>query len=340
MTIARSLRPGLAGAALALLAACGGGSTPLDTGAPHAAGQPAPDPGGTAGRFPVTVENCGLVQTFDRPPTRAVTMNQHVTEVLLALGLEGSMAGTAYLDSAVRADLAGAHAAVPVLAERYPSREQVLAVEPDLVVGGFRSAFGDDAAGSRESLAEAGIATYLTSGYCPDRDEAQTLDLVIGDITNLGAIFGVPDRAEALVAEILAPVEATAARLEGVEPVEVFVYDSGTDQAFTAAGHENTTALLALAVARNVFDDVAAAFTEVSWEDVVARDPDAVVVLDYGDESAEDKVAFLRAHPVASTLRAVQGERFVVVELTDVVPGIRNGDAVAALADGLHGRGG
>lgn len=85
-----------------------------------------------------------------------------------------------------------------------------------------------------------------------------------------------------------------------------------------------------------MFADVEENFTEVSWEDVVVRDPDAIVILDYGSEAAQDKVASLRTHPVASTLRAVREERFVVVELADVVPGIGNGDAVAAMAEGFH----
>ncbi|HEX5692855.1 MAG TPA: helical backbone metal receptor, partial [Roseiflexaceae bacterium] len=39
-----------------------------------------------AGGFPLTVENCGVSQTFSAPPQRAVAMNQAATEVMLALG--------------------------------------------------------------------------------------------------------------------------------------------------------------------------------------------------------------------------------------------------------------
>ncbi|CAN5898090.1 ABC transporter substrate-binding protein [soil metagenome] len=315
---------------LVLLGSCGG-----DTTSGTGAADPPPPPEGD-GSFPVTVENCGTQITFDEVPGRVVTMNQHVTELLLALGLEDRMIGTAFLDSTIRPDLADAYEAVPVLADEYPTREQVLAVDPDLVVGGFASAFDDTAAGSRPSLQDAGIGSYLTSGYCPDLVGPQTLDLLEQDIANLGAAFGVPGRAAELIEAVRAPITDTADALEGIEPIEVFVYDSGTDAALTAAGFENTTRLIELAGGRNVFADVEENFTEVSWEDVVVRDPDAIVILDYGSEAAEDKVASLRTHPVASTLRAVREERFVVVELADVVPGIGNGDAVAAMAEGFH----
>jgi iron complex transport system substrate-binding protein len=292
--------------------------------------------GPAAGAFPVTIENCGQRYTFDRAPSRAVTMNQHVTEVLLALGLVDRMVGTAYLDSTIRPDLATDYAKVPVLAKEYPSKEQVVAVDPDVVIGGYASAFADDAAGPRDALASLGIDSYLTAGYCPDYTGKNSIDLVRSDIGNVGRMFGLSAAADELVDEIQATIDRVTAALAGVEPVKVFVYDSGTDLAFTAGGREMTTALLELAGGTNVFADIPKNFAEVSWEDVVARDPDVIVILDYGDTTVEQKQRDLAAHPVASTLRAVQDQRYVVVDLTDVVPGIRNGDAVATLAAGLH----
>lgn len=49
-------------------------------------------------QYPIAVTNCGITRTYDRAPKRAVSLNQGPTEVLLALGLETSIVGTAYLD--------------------------------------------------------------------------------------------------------------------------------------------------------------------------------------------------------------------------------------------------
>lgn len=38
--------------------------------------------------YPLTIENCGVRQTFTQAPQRVVTVGQHETELLLALGLE------------------------------------------------------------------------------------------------------------------------------------------------------------------------------------------------------------------------------------------------------------
>jgi iron complex transport system substrate-binding protein len=326
VTRIRTTRPAAVVLATALLVtACGGDdATPDDTAAE------------AAGGFPVTIENCGTETTYDAPPERAVVIYHHTTEIMLALGLEDRMAGTAYMDSAIRGDFVDAYEQVPELAEESPSREQVLAAEPDIVVAGWPSAFEDDSAGSRQSLTDLGIDTYLSTGSCPDFHGTPGLDLMRDDITNLGAIFGVPDRAEDLIADIETPIADVEESLEGVEPVDVFVYDSGTDQAYTPGGRENTIALIELAGGHNIFADLDDDWADVSWEDVVAREPDVVLILDYGDETVDQKESFLRSHPVASTLRAVRDERFVVANLTDVVPGIRNGDVVAAMAAGFH----
>ena len=65
---------------------------------------------------PVTIENCGVTQTFKTPPQHAVSMNQHATEIMLELGLQDHMVGTAYLDDTILPELATAYNAVPVLA--------------------------------------------------------------------------------------------------------------------------------------------------------------------------------------------------------------------------------
>jgi len=44
--------------------------------------------------YPLTVENCGIKETFTRAPQRVVTVGQHETELLLALGLEKKISAT------------------------------------------------------------------------------------------------------------------------------------------------------------------------------------------------------------------------------------------------------
>ena len=61
------------------------------------------------------VENCTVSTTYERPPARAVTLNQAATEVMLALHLEDRLVGTAYLDDRILPGLSAAYERVPSL---------------------------------------------------------------------------------------------------------------------------------------------------------------------------------------------------------------------------------
>ncbi|WP_278258006.1 hypothetical protein [Nocardioides convexus] len=84
-----------------------------------------------------------------------MTMNQGATEVMLALGLQDRMAGTAYLDDSVPAKWRAAYDGVEVLSKEYPDHETLLAARADFVYGSYSSAFGDEAAGSQQEPGEA-----------------------------------------------------------------------------------------------------------------------------------------------------------------------------------------
>lgn len=131
----RAPRALAATAALLLpLTACGGGG---DSPAGAEGGKEAKGGDG----FPYTVTNCGVKTTFEQAPERAVTMNQHVTEVMLALGLEDRMAGTAFLDDKILPEYRAAYDRIEVVADEYPSYEKLIATSPDFVYGGYASAF-------------------------------------------------------------------------------------------------------------------------------------------------------------------------------------------------------
>jgi iron complex transport system substrate-binding protein len=284
---------------------------------------------------PVALENCGVEIAVEDPPARAVTMNQAATEVLLSLGLSDRMAGTAYLDDAVLPELAEGYERVPVLAEEYPSLEALLGAEPDLVYGSYASAFRDGAAGERAELAELGIATYLSPAACPETREGAplTLDDVHAEVLDLGAIFGVPERAAALVAEQRSIVAEARAALASDEPITVLWWDSDTDAPFVGACCGAPAMIMDALGLANVFADVEGSWANVSWEQVVERDPEVVVLVDAEWDPSEDKRAFLAGDAALSGLTAVAEGRFVVLPFSSTTPGVRNAAAIAQLAE-------
>ncbi|MFF1275891.1 ABC transporter substrate-binding protein [Streptomyces marokkonensis] len=289
----------------------------------------------SAAGFPVTVDNCGVRTTYEKPPSRVVTIHQHPAELMLALGLRDRMVGTAFPDSGVLPELEKAYRAIPRLAEREPSFETILEAGPDLVYGGYGSAFAENEGRSRKAFADAGIDTHLNREYCGKK--RVTMKDTYDEIRTIGGIFGVPDRADDLVADLTVRVDEAATKVEDEPETRVFVYDSGDKAAFTAGGKSLGTELIRLAGGKNVFADLDDVFGDVSWEQVVERKPEVIAIYDYaGAGSVEQKKQFLLSQPALKDVPAVRNERFVVLPLTATLVGIRSAYAIEELARGIH----
>ncbi|MEO3781206.1 ABC transporter substrate-binding protein [Micromonospora sp. B11E3] len=295
------------------------------------------EPTAAASASPVTLTNCGSPVTVAAPPQRAVSLNQPATEILLALGLADRMAGTAYLDDAILPEHAAAYASVPVLSERYPSREALLDAEPDFVYASFQSAFGDEGVGDRAELARLGVGTYVSPAGCAKqhRPATSTVDDVFAEIRDVAAVFGVPERAEKLIADQRAHIAAAAARLGGAREVSVLWWDAGTDAPSVGACCGSPNMIMSAVGVRNAFGDLSGSWADTSWETAIERDPDVIVLVDATWDPAAAKKAFLARHPTLKNLPAVAGQRFVVIPFSSTSAGVRVVRGVEALAEGV-----
>lgn len=77
-------------------------------------------------------------------------------------------------------------------------------------------------------------------------------------------------------------------------------------------------------------------WTEISWEPVIDRDPEVVVIVNYGEVTAEQKIAFMKNNPAFRNIDAVRNDRFVVLDYVEATPGPRNIDAIERLAKSFH----
>ena len=192
-----------------------------------------------------------------------------------------------------------------------------------------------------ETLAPFGIKVYELTESCIHimAKNKPTMDDMFVDLLNLGKIFGVEDRAEALVAGYRNQLADITTRIGAVEkPVRVFVYDSGTEKPFTSGRFGIPTAMIEAAGGVNIMEDVEKSWTEVSWEPVIERNPEVVVIVNYGEVTAEQKIAFMKENPAFQNLDAVKQDRFVVLEYVEATPGPRNVQAIDRLAKAFHPR--
>ena len=319
-------RPRVAGALIgtAMLAAC--------------AGAPASDqnPDSPNAGFPVTMTNCGHEVTIATEPQRVVTLNQGATEVVLALGRADRLAGTAYLDDSVADVWAERYEKVPVLADEYPSHEQLLSADPDLIYASYGSAFDKEVAGDRAALDEHGVSSYLSSFGC--HQEAQRLEpsfeAVWQELRAVARLLGSSDSADNLVSEqrMLLNEILNAAPGDGLTALW---YDSGDKTPLVGGGQSGPQLILDAVGARNMFGKVERGWSEGNWEDVLAEDPDVIILADASWSSAEEKREFLESDPVLKALSAVQNKAFVTVPYSEATPGVRLVDGTRRVADQL-----
>ncbi|WP_051613492.1 ABC transporter substrate-binding protein [Rhodococcus sp. UNC23MFCrub1.1] len=299
--------------------------------------------------YPVTLENCGRTVTIDAPPQRAVSLNQGSTEILLSLGLEDRMVGTATWTDPVRADLADADAQVPRLADNKPSLEVVLDTEPDLVTASFGGTLGEGGVADRDRFDALGVPTYLSPTDCIGksatsvnadgaRDEPLSIETVFEEVRDLAAIFDVRDRGDALVDELRTRYDAASTPVSEAS----LAYWFADTTAPYMAGCCGASGVISNAVGvRNVLADTKDEWPQVSWESVADRNPSALVLADLSRRSIDgdalaSKIAFLESNPVTSRMQAVIDKRYIVVNGADLNPSIRTIDGIEKVAAALQ----
>lgn len=252
---------------------------------------------------------------------------------MLALGLEDSMVGTAYLDDQIYPPLQEAYDQVPVMAEQYPSKEQIISSEADFIYGGWASAFNEKNVMSREEMEQLGIGSYLQSSSVKVAPE---LEDIYTDIRNIAKIFRVEERGETLIEDMNADIEKITEKIPAMDkPIDVLVFDSGDKDVFTATQNFMNT-LIKMAGANNIFGDIEKNWATVSKEDAVERNPESIIVIDYGSTTAEEKINFLKNDSALSQTPAVQNEHFVVLPLSAASEGVRVAEALEIIAKGLY----
>ncbi|MGW1074414.1 ABC transporter substrate-binding protein [Streptomyces sp. NPDC002537] len=309
---------------------------------------PAEDPKDKAsGHYPVTVENCGVRTTYDKAPQRVVTNDVGIAEIMFALGLEDHMAGYVapdYKGDRETVPWADGYKKVKWLSKKTITKEIALDARADLVFAGWNYGFGEGSGVTPASLKKLGIGSYVLTESCRNgtgktaRGVMPPLEALYADLETLGKVFDVEDRARKLTDGFKKQVADAQARVpaDGAKP-KVFLYDSGQDKPTTAGAFAGPHDIITKAGGDHVMKDLDDSWTQVGWETVVERDPDVIVVNNYGDVTAERKKEFLKSYPPLANVSAVKNDRIFVLDYVDLVESPRNPAAIAALAGYLKG---
>jgi len=294
---------------------------------------------GESTHYPLTIRSCNREVTFKEAPRHAVSHDINMTQMMLALGLKPRMVGYSGISGwkAVTPQMAKILDGLPELAAKYPSVETLLNANVDFFFTGWDYGMSVGGAVTPATLTPLGINVYELTESCAFvmKRPGASLDDTYNDLRNLGRIFDVQARADALVGTMQARVSAVQKSLPAERP-RVFLYDSGEDRAMTAGRLAMPQALIEAAGGRNVLDDVDASWTRVNWESVVEKNPQVIVIVDYSEITAEQKQHFLETNPALQSVDAIRNKRFVVIPYVEATPGIDNVQAIETLAKAFH----
>lgn len=292
----------------------------------------------------VTVQRCGEAVDYTTPE-RAVVYEGGSADKMFALGLTEHVHGYVMPPAnppVTESPWAEDYAQVEFLSDDLLNRELVVEAKADLVVAGWNSGFSDARGITPEILDTLGIQSFMHTESCYNypgfAEQVEPFEGLYADLERLGQIFGVEDRAADLVTGYRERVSAVEEAAPQGDPVPVFLYDSGTDRPFTAGNQVPPNDIIRFAGGENVFGDLEERWTEVGWEAVVSAAPEVIVILDYGDAPAEEKIEFLRTNPTTAKLPAVVDDAFFVLDYNEGISGPRNIDGLEKFAEYLRDR--
>ncbi|MCF6445182.1 ABC transporter substrate-binding protein [Nereida sp. MMG024] len=290
-----------------------------------------------------TVQSCDREVTFERPPQSAVSNDVNLTEMMLVLGLADRMVGYTGISGwkTLDEDMTMGVEQLPELSAKYPSKEVLIGADADFFFAGWNYGMKVGGEVTPETLAPFGIKVYELTESCIHigQKAAASMEDMYNDLRNLGAIFDVSARAERLIDGYKAELSEFLAQQPALQTApRVFVYDSGEDVPFTAGRYAMPNALIEAAGGTNIMNDFEKSWATVGWEAVVERNPEVIVIVNYGEVTADQKRAFMMNNPAFSQIDAVKNDRFVVLEYVEATPGPRNIKAVKTLAAALRDR--
>ncbi len=294
--------------------------------------------------YPITADTKGsdfisVGQTYNEAPDRVVTANASSIELLYNLGLSDRIVGTIAIDNKPGEDWKELYESLEVLGDKMTiSKEVIAAAEPDVIIG--RSAtFAEGTFGSITELNDLGINVYAQKAS--DMSTDVSMQNIIDDVTALGEIFDVQDKANTYaetLTERLNAVSEKVAASAGDKTQRVLVmatYKEGTFVVFGANAKLQSGMLSAL----NCINVMDKGGSNLTLENFVEANPDVIIYItaDRNVESDAEAVENIKNEEVLATIPAIANNKIIEVPYDAFMDyGVRNFDTLEKLSDFLY----
>ena len=294
-----------------------------------------------ADTFPVEVQSCFDKVTFKAVPKRPVVNDFNMVQTVIDMGLIDRFVGVAGIEGGEKQIVAppGVVAGLKQFAPRYPSMEAILGQDADFYFAGWQYGFSN-ADVTPQKLDAFGVQSYVLYESCIRIGPRPPIsfDTMYADIVALGKIFDVPAKADAMVADFRRRVAAVTDRTGdlGTRPRIMYCGGCNNDQPPRTIGAEGMPRLLFdLSGGKNIFDDIKDSYVNVSWDTVIDRDPEWIVISN-PRIAPEDSIAYLTSTPALRNVTAVKKKQFLFMTYAERSPSTRNVDSLERLSKAIH----
>lgn len=300
-----------------------------------------------ATEYPVTIttydgEGNEIETTYEKAPEKVVAVYQGCIETMLALGLEDHLVAAAGLDNEVPEDQKAAFESINYLDEFTPSKETITMLEPDMIFS-WGSYFRDTTLGEVSDWIDKGCNTYINTNTRRNSDTVKydrTLENEYTDILNIGTIFDVQDKAEAMVDDIKAVIDQTLEATKDLEERPTVLILEPLNDEITNYGKTSLGGDMATKLGAELANPDA---SNVGKEDIIAANPDVifVVYMPYSGDDPEtvknSQLAVFLEDEAFQSLDAVKNGRVLPIMLSEMyASATRTQDGVRTIAQGLY----
>lgn len=236
--------------------------------------------------WPVTVQDDrGTTVSVNEPAERVVSLAPFITELVFAVG-----AGDRLVAVSEHSDYPDAARVLPRIGNAFSvNLEQLLAVRPDLVIS-WQSGVDPRVVHRLETMA---VPVFVL--------EPRNLNDMAGALRRVGRLLGAGDAADERANAFLEAIEDIRRQYAGSAPVSVF-YQISREPLMTLNGRHMVSAILELCGGRNVFQGLTPIAPTVNREQVLARDPEAILISAVGGHS-DQAINYWRRYPSMTAVR-------------------------------------
>ncbi len=221
------------------------------------------------------IVNCGSSFASEKEDLKVVSLAPSTTEVLFALGLDEEIVGVSlfcnYPEEARQKEKIGTFS--------QPNIEKILSLKPDIIF-----CTGLEQAPVIEQLKQLGLRLYVS--------DPSSVEELFDSIREMGELIGKEKNVDILINKMRKDLEAVQSKVKSIpeaDRVKVFV-EFWNDPLMSAGRDSFIDELITLAGGINIAHDTERAYSYISPEQVIKRDPDCIVLTYMVNEDAASEI--------------------------------------------------